>query len=828
MGTRPLCVISIAFVAGTGAAQWISAEHPVLIFPLVSLVFLVCFIAAIYPCPPLVRRACGIAAFLCLGLLAGLLVRPELPAPASLKPFLNEPDILVMGEVTRPPDYHPDKMLLPVELQRVVTPQNSFPVRGGIVITLRQTDMEPGTWLPGDRLLARLHVKPFRNFGNPGAYDYVGNRANRGFYGRAHISNRGLLLKLAPTGSLLSPFKNLGRSLERFRQSALLWLQNNASFDVAAFYSALLLGYRQQLSAQWRDHLNRAGVTHLLAISGLHLGMVSLAIFWLSSRAIRLCAPSLLQARSDRRIALWIALLCASMYACVGGLALPTWRAAITLLLICWSIHLYRRPDPATFLAAAALLILVLFPNQLRQISFQLSFAAMIGILLFFPRLYRISKHLLPSATDRALHPVHLFKPFLDALLLSAAVTITVAPLIAYHFNGISLAALIANSLLVPLIGFLVLPIGLATLVALPLNETVARLLLKAGAWLVEICQHIIHWFSHLSWSFIWVGIVPLIWVVGFYAFLAVSLSRWNWQKKLTVLVPMILVLLGYTVSRGISAADGRPDQLLTVTAIDVGQGSSTLVRFPNGATMLVDGGGFFDDSFDVGRHVLAPFFRHTGIGRLDYVILSHDHPDHRNGLRFILDHFEVGSFVETGIESRDGDEHLNELRDIVHQRKLRRMLMPEILHFPGNIGECRVNILHPTPDYLQKQWDHNLNNASLVLQITFGKTCVIIPGDIDASVEKLIFEDHSPCQELLLISPHHGSASSNSSFLFDRLQPKHIIFSCGFDNWFGFPARQVLEECRRRNIIIHRTDIGGAINASSNGLQWNITSYLH
>lgn len=827
MRGRLLCVIAIAFVAGIASAEWLSFDLPAGIFPLTGFILVACVITAIRTFSHPIRMAAVIVSFSCLGLLAGRIAQPALPAPTNLQLFLNEPDILIVAEVIQPPDYYPDKVLLPLGLQQVIKMEQTFPVQGGIILTLGTAELKPGAWLAGDRLLARVHLRPFHNFNNPGSYDYVRSQAERGFYGRAYVADDSLLQKLPPIINFSSIFSYFTRPIDRFRQEALMWLKANEPPDVAAFYSALLLGYRHQLTSEWREHLNRAGITHLLAISGLHLGMVSLAVYWLASRFIRLFFPSTLRATSDRRIALWLAFLFALTYAFVGGLALPTWRAAIMLLLICCAIYFFRHPEPLTLLAAAALFILLLSPNLLQQVSFQLSFTAMIGIFLFFPRFHKIERHFFPLKHDSPGLLTSISKPFLNALLLSASVTLAVTPIIAYHFKGIPLAAIFANTLLVPVIGFLVLPIGLISLAVFVLNETLATFFLKAGGCLVSLCQQVILWFSNLSWSFIWVGIVPAIWLLAFYTALVLSLSSWGWLKKSAALALLALLLCGYTVTGSIFAAHNSKDRLLEVTAIDVGQGSSTLIRFPDGENMLVDGGGFFDDSFDVGRYVVAPFLWHSGIQKLDYVILSHDHPDHRNGLYFVLNHFDVGCYVETGVVDNIRSKTTNELGNIGLKRSLPVRRFPEVL-LPENIGECKVDILHPTSAYISEQWDGDLNNASLVLQIKFGETRVIIPGDIDSSVEKLVFENYTPCDGLLLISPHHGSAGSNSTLLFERLHPKHIIFSCGFDNWFGLPATEVLQKCNRHGVIIHRTDLNGAIKASSNGLRWNIERYLN
>lgn len=828
MRGRPLCGLAIAFAAGISIVYWLPFAVPLTWLITILAALLIWFFAMFLSTVRFRQSTVALILFVCLGILAGRLAQPTLPAPASLEPFLNKPDVLVVAEVSQSPDFYPDKMRLPLRLNRIITAAGCFPVEGGVLLTLKQNELKPGAWLIGDELSGRMTLKPFHNFNNPGGSDYVSSRAERGFYARAYASNDKLLIKLAaqPTHKCLYVFKFLRRRLDRFRQEALLWLKKNETPDVAAFYAALLLGYRHQMSTQWVEHLNRAGVTHLLAISGLHLGMVSVAIFWLTSRFIRLLFPSVLQKTSDRRIALWAALFFALIYAFIGGLALPTWRAAIMLLLVCGAVYSYRYPDPPSLLAAAALIILLISPTILRQISFQLSFAAMIGIFLFFPRFQKIEMRLFPFEYDSRPLLHKFLKPFLDAFFLSAAATVTVFPLIACHFNGVSISGLIANTLLVPIIGLLVLPIGLTSLMAFALNETLAVMVLNAGGWLVALCQHIILWFSELSWAYIWVGQAPIIYMVGFYAALALLLCSWRWPQKVAALSTLTLFVCGYTLLSSISEAS-KQNRSLHVTAIDVGQGSSTLVRFPTGETMLVDGGGFFDDSFDVGRYVVAPFLWHSGIGKLDYVVLSHDHPDHRNGLRFILCHLDVGRFWETGITNAQDSDDMDEFHTIIRKCKLGVSHLPQLL-LPKTIGPCKVQVLHPSPKYLRDCWNkEDLNNISLVLQIEFGETSVIIPGDIDSSVERLLFENHDDSGNLLLISPHHGSANSNSNLLLDRLQPEDIVFTCGHNNWFGFPAAGVLTECRRRNIAVHRTDLHGAIMASSDGLQWKIEHYL-
>lgn len=828
MRGRPLCGLTIAFAGGIATAYRLpSGSLGTLSLPILAAVFVLLLAAGLF-IRAFRHLTIVLITFGVLGILAGYSTRPPSSPPRNLKPFINDPAILVVAEVAQSPDFHSDRIQLPLQLEQIITPEGRFSTEAGVLLSLGQVDrQEPGEWVAGDRMMAHITLKSFHNFNNPGGYDYVSRQAERGFHAKAYAASSNSLVKLARPAP--ESFPHMGwllKRLDRFRQRALFWLEANEAPDVAAFHAALLLGYRHLLSRSWIEHLNRSGVTHLLAISGLHLGMVSIAIYWLTSRLIRLFLPSLLQRTSDRRIALWGAFFCALLYAFVGGLALPTWRAAIMLLLVCMAVFNYRKPDVPSLLAAAAMVILLSSPAVIGRVSFQLSFAALIGIFLLSPRFERVRALLFPFGQDRIplIHKVA--KPFWDAFLLSAAVSVTTFPLIAYHFNGFSLSGIAANTLLVPWIGFLVLPMGLLTLATFAVNESVATVLLKAGGWAVSWAQHVILWFSGQSWSLIWVGLVPIVCVLAFYAAIALLLVPWRWRYKVASLLVLASALLVYEILDTVSLA-GHADRSLHVTAIDVGQGSSTLVQFPGGQTMLVDGGGFFDDSFDVGRYVLAPFLWQSGIHKLDYVVLSHDHPDHRNGLRFILSHFNVEHFWQTGFTGTKEGENIDEFQALAKNHSTQVLQLPGVL-VPQTLGSCKIKILHPSLPYIEDIWNgEDFNNISLVLAIEFGETSVIVPGDIDSSVERLLFEEYKTGGDLLLISPHHGSGRSNSDLLLERLEPKNIIFSCGHNNWFGFPAPEVLQRCRSRRIRIHRTDSHGAIMASSDGFQWKIQRYI-
>jgi competence protein ComEC len=822
--SRPFLWLVTVFLLGIAAEHCCSLGASVVWSAVSALFLLVLLLPGLFPQGASWRvPVIALLLFCTLGFVAGRLARPDLPAPTSLEPFFDGPQTLFLGHVSSPLDFYPDKARFSVQLHAAVLEGQSVPLHGGVLLSLGKARAMPSEWFPGDKLALRLNLKHLHNFANPGGYDYVRSQAERGIYARAYVPDDRFMVKLTESSPSfpMAIVQEVRSELERFRQRALLWLQGSLPPDEAAFYAGLLLGYQNLLSDSWREHLNRAGVTHLLSISGLHMGLVALLVFWIVRQLLRMLFPFVLHRLDDQRIAVWPALMAAATYALIAGFSVPPiWRSMIMLTICFGAAYWYVAADPFSVLAASALVILLVDPNSLWQISFQLTFVCMFAIFSLYPKFepFHLTSCYPPLARNK--FPGRLIAPFEEAFWLSLAVNIMVLPLTAYYFQGVSLAGFLANIVLVPLTGFLVLPLGLVSLGVFTFNDKLALPILKLGGFFLEVFQTLLTWFSQLSWSYFWVGSVSILFLVTFYAGLTLLLTPWRLKNKAVGII--LLIVFGFVMTFAQHVLH-RPDELgkLQITSIDVGQGSSTLLRFPSGTTMLVDGGGFYNDAFDVGRAVLAPFLWHSGINRLDYIVLSHDHPDHRNGLTFVLSHFDVGCLWESGLT--DSSQSGSELAGIAARRKIPVRQLSEIFG-RHTIDGCEVQVIHPSSSYLQSRWDgRNLNNVSLVLQVNFGETTLILPGDIDQSVEPLLFRERKPSNQLLLVSPHHGSEHSNPPSLFDDLRPQTVVFSCGYDNLFGFPSPTVLAECRKRNIPVFRTDLQGAIQATSDGLCWEI-----
>jgi competence protein ComEC len=800
------------------------------------------------------RPILSLLLFFALGLLAARVISPLPTAATCLEPFLGKRATLFLAEVVAAPDPQPEKTRLTLRLHRAYSQAGSNALGTGVLLTLRDCRQR---WLPGQFLLARLSLKRIHGFRNPGGYDYEGAQAARGIFASAFLPDDGPLIRLNPAVSHLhlsgahSTFW-LG-AVDSFRLDALEWLKTHLTSDTASIYAALLLGFQNQVPKSVREHWNRAGVTHLLSISGQHLAMVAMAAFWLLCRLFRFLPP-LLESVGDQRLALWGALILAVLYAAVGGLSLPTWRSAIMLTLFFVGIAFYRATDSTSAMSLAALFILVLEPEALWTASFQLTFAAMAGIFLVYPRLYRLRQLLqdapwqglkrlsqrwrTPQGSEQNRLAPRILTPFADAFWISLAANVMVLPLVVFHFHGISVVGFLANTILVPLTGFLVLPLGLLALAVFAVNEPLALLFLVPGGWAVDLAECLIEFFSQRSWAYHWVGDVGIVTLLLLYGMLAVALSSWRWRTKWMVLGGALAGFgLMSLIPHGVLLDDreqvrarwhqSRAAGCLQVLFVDVGQGSSTLVGYPDGTILLLDGGGFHDDSFDIGRNVLAPLLWYLGIDRLDRVILSHDHPDHANGLRFILSHFRVGSYWESGIRERGRHTPDQDLAMLATHRKIPVQSLGNIFG-EHSLGGCRLRIRHPSHDYLEEHGDGaDLNNVSLVVEVDHQNTRLVLPGDIDQSVEELLYGSVAPVGKVLVAASHHGSQRSNGGALLDGLQPDAVVFSCGYGNWFGFPHEAVLERLKQRSIRFHRTDLEGAIWAVSDGNAWSFSTML-
>ncbi|MCH8157564.1 MAG: MBL fold metallo-hydrolase, partial [Nitrospinae bacterium] len=263
----------------------------------------------------------------------------------------------------------------------------------------------------------------------------------------------------------------------------------------------------------------------------------------------------------------------------------------------------------------------------------------------------------------------------------------------------------------------------------------------------------------------------------------------------------------------------------LTITLIDVGQGQSVFIEFPNRETLLLDGGGFYKNSLDVGKLVVAPFLLHRGIRKIDYLGATHSDNDHISGLESILDVFPVQHYLDRA--GPTGDRRLERLREKARSKGA----VPLVLQTgkPIRIGEVKLVLLHPDKNFIEENGNGNGrigNDLSLVLRLEYRDFSLLLTGDIGEKAESHLIAQHAPLQSTFLIAPHHGSRFSNTLPFIRAVHPRMVLFSSGYLNRMRHPHPDVLKRYESVGVEIRRTDRHGALTLSTDGFTHRIETH--
>jgi competence protein ComEC len=531
---------------------------------------------------------------------------------------------------------------------------------------------------------------------------------------------------------------------------------------------ALALGDRSQLPEGLEPLLRSTGTSHLLAISGLHLGLVAGLLGWLGSRLARLLCLRLDRSRP------WLPgaglmLMGALAYGHLAGWPVSAVRAALMLLGVALALALERGRDPRQLLGLAAFATVLGEPALAATASWQLSFGALLGLVLLAPRLVR--------AVPPDLHPV------LDRIAQGGAATVAATigtlPAAAWWFQELALTAVPANLVALPLIGLVATPGALLSVALPPPLDALAASVACAALDLS------LGWLRLMRGP----GLHPAVGPAA--ALLLVSLPLLARRPFLAALAAM--VALGLRL---------RPAARLVVTFLAVGQGSAVLVEWPDGRRWLVDGG----PSSDAVLHHL----RRRGLRRLEVVAATHPHPDHIEGLPAVVEALHPEALWVPRAAMPEEQAYA----DLLGQARVggARVLLPD---------DPAVPALHPVGGW--RPGRASTNEESLVLLLAHGRHSVLLTGDIEAEAEAALTPMLGPVDVLGV--PHHGSGSSSSQAFLAALRPRVAVVSCGQGNRFGHPHPAVL--ARYRDSLLLRTDLHGTIEISSDGVQLSLRSWL-
>ncbi len=752
------------------------------------------------------------------------------------------------GIIATPPDVDGDVATFQLEAESVrdTDAATATSLRETVLVRVklqsREEQASAMSWRRGDAV--RLAGAPERpgDAGNFGAFDYRAYLARQGIRWQwtlkgasgVHVTEDKVSLRLQPLRTIDGVRQQIGQLTDR------LYPKGDAGY-----MKGLIVGITEEVDPAQYDQFSRLGLTHVLAISGLHVGVVVFVL-------LRLGALS----RLTRERSIDVAFAAMLLYMAVTGASPSASRACIMAMIALALARKNRLKDGLHLLAAAAMAMVVWDPLVVENISFQLSFAVTAGLLMFTADAGRLLQGVRPKFAR-------------DALAVGLTAQVVSFPLTIYYFHSIHLLSLPANLVIVPLASFAVLPLGMASVALgamwLPLGLMPAMLASYAN----RVTFAIVGWMDQaeslrMSWPQ-----PPRAWVALAYVLIAVTV--WLYRRRRTSLSASEAELFDADMTAPLTRASVplqpiaragagilalvllwgswwvwgyQPawlDRHAYVQFLDVGQGDGMLIRTGTGKHLLVDAGGMVNfrkpgeewrerrDPYEIGRKLIVPLLRERGVRRLDALVLTHLDADHIGGAEAVLRDVPVGAIIWNGTwkESALTERlfHAAQVRGIpvYAARRGERWALDssttlEVLYpLDGDAAVDGHSSSAPLPE-LKEQ-----NELSVVLRVTLYGRTFLLTGDLEAPGERRIIAEQmarSEGTQLLLTPPavdvmkaaHHGSKTSTSSEWLAWWHPAETVISVGRNNLYGHPHPTITGRIANEGSLLLRTDEVGEI----------------
>jgi len=721
----------------------------------------------------------------------------------------KEEDAVLTGTLHRMPLFDGERSTVIVKIQSLRLPhEDHFSSSRGLV-RLQLKDSWPVSILPGDKIAIRTKLSRPYSFGNPGGFDYPSFLASQNIRVTGRISS---ITHISPLSQQKSWLHSLTYLPENIRLSIRDLINRNLSSKESGIYRALLIGDRSGIDRDTLEAFKASGTMHILAISGMHLSLVASLLFLLFYSLTKRSQYLMLRI-SCKKLALIATIPPLCIYALLAGAQTPVLRSLIMVLVFILAFCIHRQRSPFTTLSFAALLILLLNPVSLFTVSFQLSFAAVASLILIFPRLSQLLQEQdQPDKEKTTGIFLRISRWIMAALLVSITATIGTAPLLLLSFNRISTVGPMANLLLEPLLCLWSLPFGLIAIIVHFFDPPTSGYFLQIGAIGIKTAILITDFFKNYDASTLWLPTPSPALVILYYLSLGLCFSKLTLKKT----VP---IFLGITLCFAFPPLNflHRFSTTSEIVFLDVGQGTSSLIIFPGGKNMLIDGGGAFSKRFNVGESVIARYLWQKGITHLDSILITHPDADHYNGIPFLLKRFHPDVLWVNGESGHD--EKYSNMIELAHDLgiKIKTPTNNEILM--QSSGVTVSNISNP---FLNTESSSEIsissNDKSLIVQLKGDGFSCLFPGDISSRVEHALIMNKTKLKSTILLSPHHGSKTSNTEEFLDSVNPEQIVVSAGRFKPLFFPTPELRALCNTKNIPLLITAERGAITFRQNG----------
>ncbi|MBQ8729619.1 MAG: DNA internalization-related competence protein ComEC/Rec2, partial [Lachnospiraceae bacterium] len=605
----------------------------------------------------------------------------------------------------------------------------------------------------GDVIRVCGTIENFETARNEGNYDE-----------KQYYNNKGLSCKIEADDIILLKRKNdLYKSLSKLSDKIERQLYKISKEKDADIYKAMLLGKKDTLSKEISELYRKAGISHILAISGLHISMIGMSLYHMLRKLYVNYAFS--------------ATLCAFIiivYGVMTGNGVSTVRALVMFLMNVYASVVGRTYDIKTALSVSALMILMENPAYLFETSFLLSFAAILGICTVYPVLEPKNK-------------------FLQKIVVSLSITVTTLPISLYLFFEIPLYSVMVNVIVVPLMTLLFILLLISLMVSI-FNISLAEWIMATPHYILELYEKICRFSETLPYSNVIIGrpqILQILILVLIFILLTTLGKRLRLELRYFIVLLMLSVLCFHF------------EKEMSFTMLDVSQGECMVIENKD-AVYMVDCGS--TDIKNVAQYRVIPYLKCKGIRDIDILFVTHADTDHISGIEEILSK-DSGISVQTLAVAKSAmqDEKTIELINMANRSGCKIVCLEKGMSFFKD--ELFINVLHPVREFDNE----DINEHSLVLELGYRELDILLTGDIGNAVEEDLLSIISKKYEVLKVA-HHGSKNSSTEAFIEKVSPQIALISCGKDNMYGHPAPVVVDRLQRNETKLFLTMESGMI----------------
>lgn len=694
--------------------------------------------------------------------------------------FIDNTNLTIIGTVLEKEEYPgQEKYSLHLKIKEIEKKGEKVQASG---ITLVNVYLKDCPFQYGDILRIKGKISPPYLQGNFGEFDYRLYLAQRRIFTVVNVWQEQKISKIG-TENINQLFSISVKIRDRLKKITNQLI--NSPYN--SLLIGILLGERNGLSPEVKDTFIESGIMHILAVSGLHVGIIV--------AALSLLFKFLSLPRPLKAVLLLLSLI---FYSSLSGFRPSVLRAALMFSLLVIGNLLNRQRNIYLSLFFSAWLILLFNPLLIYDAGFLLSFTVTFFILYFPPILQEVLSRINPLIRN--------------PLSLSIAAWIGIFPLSAYYFYKISLIGIIANLFIIPLVGIAVvtgLLIFVIGLIYLPL----ASLLANIESYILMSINLLAQKFSSLPFAYLHIQQPSILIIFLFYLLIfyiieiayprMCSLHIKNRNILVILLITLVIVFVQLSY----------PSKDLQVSFINVGEGDCILVETPQGKNILIDGGGTPFSDFDVGNKIVVPYLQRKGINRINLMILTHPDLDHLEGLIAVAKELKIDAFLDNGAGG-----NLPEYRELIGLVKEKNIPYYQLTAGDQIILNKDLEMLILNPAYNSYFYDKSdLNNSSIVIKLFYKNAKFFFTGDIEEEAEKEMLSSPYNLESDILKIAHHGSISSTSPEFLERVNPKIAIISAGSSN-FNHPNPIVIQRLEEKRIKIYRTDQNGTILTKTDG----------